>query len=212
MTEPASSPPSDLTDLEKSAVVMRLIGQETAAEVVKFLSQPEINRLSVAMTRISTVSRNAAASVLREFADLMRQDGSLDANGGEEYLRGVLEKALGAEKADHLLGRLRQGGYGAGIDAVKWQDPRDLADMVKTEHPQIIARIRERGETDFEFIEEQRALPVSPDGRFHDSLAALILGHAILREHDTALVQITDFLRPCWAQARRRAVWCVRAK
>lgn len=141
MTEAASSTPSDLTDLEKSAVVLRLIGQETAAQVVKFLSQPEINRLSMAMTRMSTVSKNTAASVLREFADLMRQDSSLDANGGEEYLRGVLEQALGAEKADHLLGRLKQGGYGAGIDAVKWQDPRDLAEMIKTEHPQIIAMI-----------------------------------------------------------------------
>jgi flagellar motor switch protein FliG len=103
VTEATSSTPPDLTDAEKSAVVMRLIGQETAAEVIKFLSQPEINRLSMAMTRLSTVSKSTAASVLREFADLMQQDGSLDANGGVEYFRGVLEKALGPEKADHLV-------------------------------------------------------------------------------------------------------------
>jgi flagellar motor switch protein FliG len=141
VTEAASNTPPDLTDVEKSAVVMRLIGQETAAQVIKFLSQPEINRLSMAMTRISTVSKSTAASVLREFADLMRQDGSLDALDGEEYLRGVLEKALGPEKADYLVGRLNQGSHGAGIDAVKWQDPRDLAEMIKAEHPQIIAMI-----------------------------------------------------------------------
>jgi flagellar motor switch protein FliG len=141
VTEAASSTPADLTDIEKSAVVMMLIGQETAAEVVRFLSQPEINRLSMAMTRISTVSKNSAALVLREFADLMRQDSSLGIAGGDEYVRGVLEKALGAEKAGHVLDRLKQGGYGAGIDAIKWQDPRDLAEMIKTEHPQIIAMI-----------------------------------------------------------------------
>ena len=141
MTEAASNTPPDLTDVEKSAVVMRLIGQETAAQVIKFLSQPEINRLSKAMTRISTVSKSTAASVLREFADLMREDGSLDTYDGEEYLRGVLEKALGPEKADHLVGGLTQGSHGAGIDAVKWQDPRDLAEMIKAEHPQIIAMI-----------------------------------------------------------------------
>ena len=141
MTEAASNTPSDLTDVEKSAVVMRVIGQETAAQVIKFLSQPEINRLSMAMTRVSTVSKGTAASVLREFADLMRQDGSLDAHDGEEYLRGVLEKALGPEKADYLVGRLKQGSHGAGLDAVKWQDPRDLAEMIKAEHPQIIAMI-----------------------------------------------------------------------
>jgi flagellar motor switch protein FliG len=141
VTEAASSTPADLTHIEKSAVVMMLVGQDTAAQVLKFLSQPEINRLSMAMTRISTVSKNAATSALREFADLMRQDGSLGVEGGEEYVRGLLEKALGAEQADRLLGRLRQGGYGAGIDAVKWQDPRDLAEMIKNEHPQVIAMI-----------------------------------------------------------------------
>jgi flagellar motor switch protein FliG len=61
--------------------------------------------------------------------------------GGDDYIRGVLEKALGPEKANHLLGRLSGGVYGAGLEAVKWQDPRDLAELVKTEHPQIVAMI-----------------------------------------------------------------------
>jgi flagellar motor switch protein FliG len=73
----------------------------------------------MAMTRISNVSKSAAASVLREFVDVMRQDSSLGVDG-ENYARGVLERALGAEKADRLLGRLKQGGYADGIEAVKW--------------------------------------------------------------------------------------------
>lgn len=140
MTEAMSNSPADLTDIEKSAVVMMSIGQETAAQVVRFLSQPELNRLSLAMTRISGVSKNAAVSVLQEFADQMRQDGSIGV-GSEEYLRGVLEMALGAENASRLLGRLQQGGYSSAIEAVKWQDPRDLAEMVKSEHPQIVAMV-----------------------------------------------------------------------
>ena len=140
MTETSPSSSANLTDLEKSAVVIMLIGQETAAQIVKFLSPPEINRLSAAMTRISAVPREAAASVLREFGELMRQDGSLGLDG-HDYIRGVLEHALGAEKADRLLGRLKQGGYVEGIEAVKWQDPRDLAEVIKAEHPQIVAMI-----------------------------------------------------------------------
>src|SRR5262249_19737719 len=135
-----SSAPVDLTDTEKSAVVMTLIGQETAAQVVKLLSQPEVNRLSMAMTRISNVSKGAAATLLREFVYVMKQDSGLGVNG-EDYVRGVLETALGTEQADRLLGRLKRGGYADGIEAVKWQDPRDLADMFKTEHPQIVAMI-----------------------------------------------------------------------
>jgi flagellar motor switch protein FliG len=71
VTEAAFGGPADLTDVEKSAMVMMLVGQETAAEVVKFLSQPEINRLSMAMRQISAVPKNTAATVLREFVDLM---------------------------------------------------------------------------------------------------------------------------------------------
>ena len=140
MTEAPSGKPVELTDIEKSAVVMISIGQDAAAEVVKFLSQPEINRLSVAMARISNVSKNTAASVLQEFADLIQQETSIGI-GAEEYLRGVLEKALGTEQANRLVGRLQQGDYAAGIEAIKWQDPRTLAEMIKSEHPQIVAMI-----------------------------------------------------------------------
>jgi flagellar motor switch protein FliG len=141
VTETISSEPDDITNTDKSAMLMILVGQETAAQVVKFLSQPEINRLSMAMSRISGVPRHAATAVLREFSDLMRHDDSLGIGGGETYLQGVLEKALGSEKAGRFLGRLKQGAYQAGLDEVKWHDPRDLAEMIKTEHPQIVAMI-----------------------------------------------------------------------
>lgn len=141
MTEAASDGPADLTHIEKSAMVMMLIGQETAAEVVKHLSRPEIDRLSMAMTRMSMVPRQTAASVLREFVDVMGEDDGFGFGGNEAYVRGVLERALGADKAEQLLGRAKQGAHGAGLDAVKWHDPQDLAELVKNEHPQIVASI-----------------------------------------------------------------------
>jgi flagellar motor switch protein FliG len=141
VTEAAFGEPADLTQVEKSAMVMMLVGQETAAEVVKFLSPPEIDRLSMAMTRISGVPKHTAAAVLREFVDQFGEDDSLGISGGERFVRGVLEKALGVAKAEQLLGRLQQGVSGAGLEAIKWQDPRDLAEMIKTEHPQIVAMI-----------------------------------------------------------------------
>jgi flagellar motor switch protein FliG len=141
VTETPSGRPADLSDIEKSAMVMMLVGQEAAAQVVKFLSQPEINRLSMAMSQIAAVPKQTAAAVLREFFDLMRGDDSFGISGGEAYVRGVLEKALGSEKAGRLLGRLRQGADGAGLDEVKWHDPRDLAELIKSEHPQIVAMI-----------------------------------------------------------------------
>ncbi len=140
MTEATLNKRANLSDVEKSAVVMMSVGQDAAAEVMKFMSQLEINQLSVAMARISNVSKAAVTAVYEEFVDLMLQETAIGINA-EAYIRGALEKALGADKAERLVGRLRQGDYFAGIEAVQWQDPRVLAEMIKNEHPQVVAMI-----------------------------------------------------------------------
>ncbi|MBV8120555.1 MAG: flagellar motor switch protein FliG [Alphaproteobacteria bacterium] len=164
-----------MTDVEKSAMVMMMLGQETAAQVLKLLSQPEINRLSMAMTRISAISKQSAEAVLREFADLIREDDVFGIGGSDAYIRGVLEKALGPEKADRLLGRLSRGVYGAGLEAVKWQDPRDLAEMVKNEHPQIVAMIAaylepEQAQALMQFLPDELVAQVIPRLAMLDTL------------------------------------------
>lgn len=140
MTETASNKPVNLSEIEKSALLLMSIGQDAAAEVVKSLSQLEINQLAVAMARISEVPKEATDGVLREFVEVLTQDGMAGVNA-EDYLYGVLDKALGPERAGRLVGRLKLGDYSAGIDAMQSQDPRALADLIKAEHPQIIAMI-----------------------------------------------------------------------
>lgn len=129
-----------LTDLEKSAVVLLSIGEDAAAEVMKHMSQLEINLLSVAMARITSVSKAEVTAVYQEFIDSMLQETSIGI-GAEAYVHGVLERALGSDKAERLAARLNQGDYFAGIEAVQLQDPRVLAEMIKNEHPQIVAMI-----------------------------------------------------------------------
>jgi flagellar motor switch protein FliG len=140
VTEASLNRLTRLTDVEKSAVVMLSIGEQAAAEVMRHMTQLEINLLSVAMARISNVSKAEVAAIFQEFVDLMLQESALGI-GAESYVRGVLEQALGPEKAERLAGRLHQGDYFAGIEAVQLQDPRVLAEMIKSEHPQIVAMI-----------------------------------------------------------------------
>lgn len=149
MTEAALSNRAQLSNVEKSAVVMLSIGEEAAAEVMKHMTQLEINLLSVAMARISSVSKTEVTTVFEEFVDVMLQETSIGI-GAENYVRNVLEQALGAEKAERLAGRLNQGDYFAGIEAVRLQDPRVLAEMIKSEHPQIVAMI-------FAYMEPEQA-------------------------------------------------------
>jgi flagellar motor switch protein FliG len=149
VTEAALSRPAGLSDVEKSAVVMLSIGETAAAEVMRHMTQLEINLLSVAMARISNVSRAECAEVFQEFIDTMLQESSIGV-GASDYVRGVLEQALGPEKAERLAARLNQGDYFAGIEAVQLQDPRVLAEMIKSEHPQIVAMI-------FAYMEPEQA-------------------------------------------------------
>jgi flagellar motor switch protein FliG len=128
---------------------MLSIGEEAAAEVMKHMSQLEINLLSVAMARIANVSKSVVTTVFEEFVDVMLQETSIGI-GAEVYVRNVLEQALGPDKAERLAGRLNQGDYFAGIEAVQLQDPRVLAEMIKSEHPQIVAMI-------FAYMEPEQA-------------------------------------------------------
>jgi flagellar motor switch protein FliG len=131
---------SELSDLEKAAVLMTLIGQKEAAEVIKLLEPREINRLASAMARLPKVPKGAAEVVFQEFASLMTEQTAVGL-GVEEYLRGALIEAIGEKRASGLLERLMHGGDSAGIEAVKWQDPRVVAELIRAEHPQIVAMI-----------------------------------------------------------------------
>jgi flagellar motor switch protein FliG len=139
MTEAATATP-ELKDVEKAAILLLSIGQEAAAEVIRFMSQPELNVLTQAMTHISKVPQNALTAVFEEYTDLMLQETSIGI-GSEAYVSEVLEKALGPSQARRLVGRLQHEEYFAGLEAVQWQEPRVLAELIKAEHPQIIAMI-----------------------------------------------------------------------
>jgi len=149
MAEAISSKPIKLSDVEKSAVVLLSIGEEAAAQVMKHMTQLEINLLSLAMARISHVSKTEVTTVFQEFVDLMLEEIPISI-GGESYVHDVLEQALGPEKAERLATRLSQGDYFAGVEAVQLQDPRVLAELIKSEQPQIIAAI-------FAYMEPEQA-------------------------------------------------------
>jgi flagellar motor switch protein FliG len=130
---------SDLSDVEKAAILMTLVGQKEAAEVIKHLQPREINRLASAMARLPKVAKGSAEMVFQEFANLMSEPSA--GVSVEEYLRSALTEALGEKRASGLLERLMHGGDSAGIEAVKWQDPRAVAELIQGEHPQIVAMI-----------------------------------------------------------------------
>lgn len=125
--------------LSKGAILMLALGQEEAAEVFKYLGPKDVQRLGSAMANLGNVSRAQIQGVLTDFHT--QTEGRVSLADTDEYLRSVLKKALGDDKAAHLIDRILQGQDNAGIESLKWMDAPSVAEMIRNEHPQIIATI-----------------------------------------------------------------------
>lgn len=126
--------------LVDSAILLMAMGEEAAAEVFRHLAPREVHKLGEAMSRMRTTSRDKVETVLARFHSASASFSTLVENT-DEYLKSVLRRALGEERAGLLLGRILQGEGVAGIENLKWMDPRSIADLIRNEHPQIIASI-----------------------------------------------------------------------
>ena len=127
-----------LSGVQRAAVVLLSLGEQQAAEVLKHMSAKEVQKLGVAMTSVSGVSREAVGRVIDDFVDVLAQPSGLG-SGADEYVRAVLVQALGEERASGLIDRILLGRNTSGLDTLKWMEPRAIADLVRNEHPQIIA-------------------------------------------------------------------------
>ena len=116
------------------------LGEEEAVEVFKFLGPKEAQKLGAAMAGLNNVTREEVEEVLNEFRAKAEQRTTLG-TASDEYIRSVLTKALGSDKAANLLDRILQGGDTSGIEGLKWMDATSVAELIKNEHPQIIATI-----------------------------------------------------------------------
>lgn len=124
----------------RSAILMLALGEDEAAEVMKFLSPKEVHKLGVAMSTLKSVGREEVETVVSEFLVEAEQSSHLDMDS-DEYIRSVLTKALGDDKASSLLSRILQSRDASGIESLKWMEAQTVADFIKNEHPQIIATI-----------------------------------------------------------------------
>jgi flagellar motor switch protein FliG len=130
----------DEAGINRSAILLMSLGEDEAGEVFKHLGPKEVQKLGTAMAALKSVSKDEVGTVLTEFRNDAGSQASLSGETGE-YLRSVLTKALGNEKAGYLLDRILQGTDTSGIESLKWMDSPTVAELIKDEHPQIIASI-----------------------------------------------------------------------
>ena len=124
----------------KSAILLMSIGEEEAAEVLKFLGPKEVQKIGTAMAALENISREQIQQSLQDFRTEAEERTTLGM-GADSYIRSMLTKALGDDKAGSLIDRILQGGDTSGIESLKWMDSASVAELIKNEHPQIIASI-----------------------------------------------------------------------
>lgn len=144
---------ADLDGPSKSAVVLLAVGAEAAADVLRQLSPFEVQRLSAKMAVVRSLSRDLVLEVLREFRDTTSNNAQV-AFDTDSFMQNMLGKALGMEAASDLLGRLESAVDMSGIETLKRMEPDVLYEIIKNEHPQIIATV-------FVFLEPDQSSAVA---------------------------------------------------
>lgn len=132
---------NDLTGTEKSAIMLLTLGEDRAAEVFKHLTTREVQQLSIGMSSMRQISNQQLIDVMASFEEDAVQYAALNVNAND-YLRSVLVKALGEERANNLLDEISETRETTtGIETLNFMEPQMAADIIRDEHPQIIATI-----------------------------------------------------------------------
>ena len=130
----------DEEGLNNAAIFLMSLGEEEAAEVFKHLSPKEVQKLGETIAQMRSVSREKVDEVINKFSNVAAAQSLLVSDTGN-YVRSVLKRALGDDKATLLIDRILQGGDVSGIESLKWMDPLSVAELLRNEHPQIVAAI-----------------------------------------------------------------------
>jgi len=129
-----------MTGVDRAAILLLTIGENDAAEILKHMGPKEVQKIGTAMAGMTNVSKDMVGAVMGKFISTVENETSVGV-GSDEYIRNVLNNALGQDKASTIIDRILLGKNSRGLDALKWMEPRQVSELIKLEHPQIIAII-----------------------------------------------------------------------
>jgi len=130
----------DLDGASKAAVVLLSVGAELAADVLRQVTPIEVQRISSKMAIVRALNRDMLLQVLRDFKEATISNAQV-AFDTDSFMQNMLQKALGSEGASDLLGKLEAAIDMSGLDALKRLDPDVAYEILKNEHPQVLATI-----------------------------------------------------------------------
>ena len=133
-----SKEPQKRNGAEKAAILLMSLGENEAAQVLKHMGAKAVQKIGAAMAQMQNISRDEVSTVIDGFTSELENQTSLGI-GADDYIRKVLVGALGEDKASNVIDRILLGRNSKGLESLKWMDARAVAEMIRLEHPQIIA-------------------------------------------------------------------------
>lgn len=137
---------------QRAAILLLALGEKDAAELLRHMGPKEVQDVGLAMATLTDVSTDQMEAVMRHFVSTLEKQTALGL-GSDEYIRNMLTNALGEDKAGGVIDRILLGRNSKGLEQLKWMDPRSIAELIRLEHPQIIAIV-------LSFLESDQAAQV----------------------------------------------------
>jgi len=138
---------SDIKGVERAAILLLALGEEDASSLLSHMGPKEVQEVGMAMAGLKNVTTDQMANVMRVFVNSVKKQTALGIDS-DKYIRNVLTKALGSDKASGVIDRILLGRDSKGLEQLKWMDPKAIAEMIRFEHPQIIAIVLSYLDTD----------------------------------------------------------------
>jgi len=130
----------ELSNIEKSAIILISMGRDVSGQVMRHLPENEIEVITTTIARMANVDADVELEVLREFYSALMASEFIS-EGGLDFARDVLESSLGKGRADDMLKRIQESLNPTGFSLLKDVDPIHLLEFIRNEHPQTIALI-----------------------------------------------------------------------
>lgn len=130
-----------LSGYEKAAILMMVLGEDIASEIIKNLDPQAVRSVTAAMAKASDVSKEEIDSVMTDFSEKAATSETGLKVEGKEYARKLLKKSFGSEKTDHVMDNFSDDEENEGLETLKWMDPKIIANILREEHPQTVTLI-----------------------------------------------------------------------
>ena len=125
-----------LDGVEKAAILLLSLSEEDAAQILKHLEPKQVQKVGLAMAQMTALNQAKISAVHRLFIEQIQNFSTIGFQS-EEFIKRALTAALGEEKAANLIDQIVLGGGAKGLDSLKWMDSKQVANIIRNEHPQI---------------------------------------------------------------------------